>query len=270
MAEAKVKVIETALRMIKNKTILVPIPDILMITQETSKYIIKRLAMIPVAYIEVPQLPPRMIAIGGAVFPQLSIYASLDNPLFIVKIPSIFRKEEREALPALSEALISWCERNEFERLVILDVSPASEEKLPSVRYAAEERLIKEMEKLGFKPISGMISTLASSFLNQCIKSRIDGVLLEVESKVYGKVADVYQEYLLEGMKPEIYRKLALAVKDFDQDAVKLAIEAVSKVSGVEIPLDKLDEHLEVVKESFKEFFTNVMRFFKGGGPFIA
>jgi len=46
LAEAKVKVIETALRMIKNKTILVPIPDILMITQETSKYIIKRLAMI--------------------------------------------------------------------------------------------------------------------------------------------------------------------------------------------------------------------------------
>jgi len=268
LVEARVRVVETVFRILRNKAMIVPIPDMLMITQETAKYIIKRLDMIPIAYIEVPQLPPRMVAIGGTVFPQLSIYTSQKDPLFIVKVPAILAREEVEAFSSLSEALVSWCDRNEFERLVILDVA-APEGEAPTVRYAAEERLIKDMEKLGFKPTSGRLSMLSSYLLNQCIKSRIDGVLLEIESEVYGRVADIYREFLLRGPKMELYSKLATAVKDFDQDAVKRAVEAVSKVSGVEIPLDKLDEHLKGIKASFREFFLDTMRLLKSQGPII-
>ncbi len=261
------RVVETVLRVTPGKSLLIPVPDFFTITRETARYIIKRLKMVPVAYIDAPNIPHRLVAVKGLLTQQLSIYSSPKEPLYVFEPPVLVTSDEhREALVELSETLISWCERNDFDTVIVLDVRPAEGDSL-RVFYAAEEKLVDRLAKLGFYPLSGIVSETASTILDACMKSGIDGVLLDVESKLVARVASVYEEALKEGLSLEYYAKLAEALQQFDIEAVKVAVEAVSKVSGVEIPLDGIDEFLKDVSDSFRDLSSDLLKYFRRREP---
>ena len=263
----EVGIVDTYLRMVPNKTLLIPLPDPLLITHVVADYVVKRLKMAPIAYLSLGGPQPVMYSLGGVAVRPFSLYFSGREPLVVFKTPP---KVEEAAAARLfakaSAALVRWAERNEFDKIVMLDVK--GEREGGGVYFTTEEHYAKEMRDMGFEPFSGLMASEAAILLDECMRSRVTGVILLVGSKSLAKYEEVMERIRREGRYSErdLEELMEMATK-FEADAARRAIEAISRVSGVEIPLDKLDEHVREFEKAARAVLEELFKTRVRGWP---
>lgn len=259
MSETSIEVVDLHLRPQPNKTLFVPLTDPLMILHGASDYIIKSLGLNPICYIRAPFLPPTMFAMKGVAVHPVTVFGAPNTPLYVLKAPPRIGEEAFKLYGTLARTLVDWAERNEFERIVVADIKQASEEK-PKVYFAAEERLAEKLTKLGFEPFTGVFTSESTYFLDECMRSRVDGIVLIIESVALSKFFELLGK-LRKGPPGvlEAPEELVSAVTEHDEIAVRKAIEAVAKISGVEISLEGVPALMEDLRDSLKASLGEIL-----------
>ena len=252
--ETEPLIIDLHLRSIKNKTLFVPLTDPIMILYSVADYIINRLDMSPKLYVRLPGMQSTMLAVKGAAVHPIVIFGAAGLPLMVLRTPPRIGEEAFKLYSYLAKVIVDWAERNEFERIVMIDVKPATSED-SKVYFVTEEKLAEKIAGMGFTPYSGVFTSEASFFLDECLRSRVDAILFIVESKKVKILLDAYRK-----RSPEAVEKALQSVAEHDEEAVRNAIKTLSKVSGVNIPLDRLPDFIKEVSEALKESIPQLAR----------
>ncbi len=270
MSQEGVSIVDAYLRLQENKTLFVPLTDPLMILHAAADYIIKRLELAPMFYVTVEDAAPTMLSVGGAAVHSITIFGSLNTPLYVLKAPPRLGEEAFKLYRTIAGPLVKWAERNEFDRVVVMDVKPCKTES-PDVYFAAEERLVGEIAKMGFKPFTGVFTSEAAYFLDECMRSRVDGIMLVVESVALNKLLSLMETLQPSSGKIEEREALALAedVMKHDEKALTNALRALSKLAGVEIPLDRIPETMKELREALQVSLGDILGALSGRGPWF-
>jgi len=249
-----VEVIDLYLRPIKNKTLFVPLTDPLMILYASVDYITRRLNLKPRYYFKIPGMPPMMFSVDGAVAHPIVILGAEGCPLMLLRVPPRYG-DTRKLYELIAEKLVRWAARNEFDRIVVADVKPARGDK-PEVFFITEEKLVESVAKYGFKPFTGVFTSEAAYFMDECLRSKIDGIMLVVESVAMKRLSELFKPQVSQSIIHEIIEDLA----KHDEKAVGMVIEALSKISGVDIPLDDLPKFMDEIRESLRTSIQSLLR----------
>jgi len=233
----EIKVYEIYFRKYKNKNIVIPLFSITGLTSLIADYLIDSFKMEPIAYLNIKEIQPLMYVTEGKVLHPYTLYFSPENSLMVLKTP--FPKEDYEnylkIFPKIVDALLDWGERNEVKRFIALDFMPLEEGEETKVHFITEEHLTEEMIRLGLEPYSGVFSSAGTYLLDECMRRRIDGVLLVADSYIYTLLRMVLSKEI---SPKDLYEKIKEA--NYDQEALIKMVKALSKVTQVEIPVDKL------------------------------
>ena len=247
-------IIDLYLRSVKNKTLFVPLTDPIMILYTVADYVVNRLDMSPKLYVRIPGLQSTMLAVKGAAVHPIVIFGAVGLPLMVLRTPPRTGEEAFKLYNYLAKVVVDWAERNEFERIILMDVKPATSED-SKVYFVTEEKLVEQVAGKGFTPYSGVFTSEASFFLDKCLRSRVDAILFIVESKKVKILFDAYRK-----RSPEAVEQALQSVTEHDKEAVENAIRALSKVSGVNIPLDRLSDFIKEISEALKESIPQLAR----------
>ena len=257
-----IRVIDTFLRTVPNKSLIVTMPDPILILSTITEYIIYRTKMIPIAYVDVKSIQPMMYSESGIAVHPFALYFSPETPLIVLKSPYRLSKEFiAKTYPEVVRALVEWSDRNEFERILFLDVMPSQDES--KIFFITEVGEAKRLHEMGFKPYDGFFTTRAAYFLDECMKSRVTGILLVVTSCILGKALQQFR--LIEAGKrdPSIIQDFINIASTFDKKAAINILKAVSKITGYEIPLDKFEERVNKVQKVMRSFAESTLREFE-------
>jgi len=249
-----VEIVDLHLRPIKNKTLFVPLTDPLMILYASGDYISRRLNLKPKYYFKIPGMPPMMFSVEGAVAHPIVILGAEGCSLMMLRVPPRYG-EIQKLYELIAEKLVRWAARNEFDRIVIADVKPARGDK-PEVFFVTEERLVESVAKYGFKPFTGVFTSEATYFMDECLRSKIDGIMLVVESVAMKRLSELFKPQVSQSVIEGIIEDVA----KHDEKAVRTVIEALSKISSVEIPLDELPKFMDEIRDALEMSIQSFLR----------
>lgn len=207
------------------------------------EYVIDLLKMEEIGAIRIPELPPVVAVVNGA--------AKLPHRIFYSKDAGLLAIRQHMPVPPQIYAefvgkVLDWAEENKVRDVICLSATAAIGEG-ESVYFVTEEHLVDRFKSLGLTPLKeATVAGLEGAFLDAVLGRSIDGVLILAESKLLTAV-----KRLIEGGKVASHRDVLMILNDLvgrvgpDVSAAIKLINAVAKITGVQIDTSNLQEHAQ-------------------------
>jgi len=246
------RVYDIHLRKYKNKNMIVPLYSPINLSNLTVDFIIGSLRMEPIAFIGVKRPHPLVYSEGGKTIHPYTIYFSPQNSLLALKVVGEFSfKESLEEFPKIADALLEWAEINEVRKVIAVDYVPPIDD-AKRVFFVTEDYLVSELIELGLKPYSGIFGSEAAYLLDECMRRRIDGILLMVESEAYKVLGGLIERIATRTVDRETVRRVLTSLR-FDAGAVSRALDAIARITGVTFNLAELERLSQSFEEACKK-----------------
>ncbi|MGC9037275.1 MAG: proteasome assembly chaperone family protein [Candidatus Micrarchaeia archaeon] len=208
---------------LKGYTLIDGFPGAGLVGPMAASYIIEKLNMEYIGYIDSDLFPPITAIHDGVPMFTARIYADPKNKLLVVlsefTIPT-------NAVHALGEELLSFVRKNGVSKMVSIGGMPSQQ--LSNVAYviASQKDLSEKAIKQGFKPIDeGVIAGVSAVLLTGAAEFNIPML------------------YILVEVNPEI----------MDPKYAEIAISALNKLLGISIDLSELDKEAKEVEAKVRE-----------------
>lgn len=209
------------------------------------EYVIDSLKMEEIGAIRIPELPPVIAVVNGV--------AKLPHRIFYSKELGILAIRQHVPTPAPTYAefmgkILDWAEENKIKDVVCLSATASlGEGDADAVYFVTEDHLVDRFRSYGLQPLKeATIAGLEGAFLDAVLGRSIDGALLLAESKLLTAV-----KRLIESGKVGSHRDIMLILNDLvgrvgpDVAAALKLINAVAKITGIQIEASKLQEHAQ-------------------------
>ncbi|RLE79067.1 MAG: hypothetical protein DRJ52_09195 [Thermoprotei archaeon] len=254
---------ETILRFYENKVLLYPLYSPIALPSLLAGYIIETLEMSPIAYIDIEEISPLVYAAEGKLIHPYTIYFSPKHPLLVFKLPpDIDYEKHLKLFPKIAKEIVTWCNEQEIGKIMALDFMPPRNEKAEKVYFITEEHLVDDLKKLGLQPYTGVYLSTAGYLLNQCAKTRVDGIILRVESDLIKAILETLRKEEIFRDKLTFYQKMIDVFSKYGADlsALKRALNAIEKITKIKIPLEKLEERNEEYIELMQQLLEAISK----------
>ena len=245
------RVYDIYLRRFENKSMIMPLYSPINLSNLTVDFVIGSLGMVPVAFIEVKRPHHLIYSESGRTIHPYTIYFSPQSSLLALKVVGGFSfRESLEEFPKIVSPLMEWAEVNEVRRIIAIDyISPIDEAK--NVFFITEDYLVNRLAELGLKPYTGIFGSEAAFLLDECMRRRIDGILLMVESEAYKVLGGLIERITAGTIDKETVRRVLSSLR-FDVDAVSRALDAIAKITGATFDLTELKKLSKPFEEACK------------------
>ncbi len=224
-------------------TLIISCPEPSLASVVAIEYLVDTLKMEEIGSIRVLDMAPIITVIDGIAKLPYRLFYSKEHALIVIR-------QHIPIPPALYRHFISkvldWAEENGIRRIVCLTATPIlGEKELDTVYFVTDELYAEEYKRLGFVPLKEATITGAEAvFLDAVLSRNIDGVLLLAESKVLTTINRLVASGKITSHR-DVIAILNQTIGQYGPDvvaALKL-VKAISKLIGVEVPIEKLDEH---------------------------
>ena len=208
---------------LKGYTLIEGFPGAGLVGPMAASYIIEKLNMQYIGYIDSDLFPPITAVHSGVPMYTARLYADPKNKLVVVlsefTIPT-------NAVHALGMELLSFVRKNNIAKIISIGGIPSQQISENAFMIASQQSLIKEGQKYGIKPIEeGVIAGVSAVLLTGASDFNIPMINILVE------------------VNPEI----------MDPKYAEIAISALNKLLGINIDLKELDKEAKLVEAKVRE-----------------
>lgn len=224
------------------------------------EYVIDALKMEEIGAIKIGSISPVITVIEGIAKLPYRLFYKKDNNLVTIRqhvpIPP-------NAYKLFIEKILDWADENGITKVICLTSIPAlGDNETDNIYFVTEESHVQEFKSLGLVPLSeATLTGLEAEFLDAVLsRGTLTGALLLAESKLLTSINNLIKTGRIASSQDVLYI-LNQTVGRFGPDvsaAIKL-IRGISLLTGINIPIDNLEEHAKkyafLIEKNLEEYF---------------